>query len=504
MEDIYKIIDELELQIGPKIEHLFDISKCSIEAQRFLEVFSEDEIICNAKYKNHNGLPYEYDESLKDKETKIFLGNYDGIDEYHKVSPEHFDHLNNFKWYLKRTISKSGAISEYATTKIGKYNYLMHIYIQGYIKRTIVDHINGDSTDNTYNNLRNATNMQNGQNKSKKLDKKGSVYIGVHYHNNHKKYIVKFSNIDIGYFTDEIEAAKLYDTYVLLHPNLGKHSKTNNLISWDEIKDLKFEDIFPKKKQREYPKNIYYCNTHNKFCIKFRYNYKTYQTYTKTLDEAYIKKEEFEIIINNLKKEKLENYLSVKINKNINNQAILIIKDNQYIIDDEDWHNITFNKWIIDKDNYAYNSKFERLHRYLKKDIINEIYLLYPDANLVIDHINNNIYDNRKSNLRINSHTGNMHNKISIKQNFSKYKYVSKGTTNKFRVKIYKNNISFNLGTYETDLQAGIAALICKRKLYKSYMSEDYNISIDDFMEHKDIIINQLKLITKVINSKYL
>jgi hypothetical protein len=482
-------INDLNI-ILENIKHSFDISNISNEAKKFLEVFSEDEIICSTKYKNYNGLKYEYDESLKDKDCKIYLtNNYDDEDVYAIVSPEHFEELNKYKWNLNIIINKYNNIRKIAICNIDGYIHLMHILIKGYKKGLVVDHINGNTLDNRYENLRNATYKQNAQNKPKNINT-SFKYIGVRFDDYLQKFCVNFSNIHIGYNINEIEAAKLYDTFVLLHPELGKHSKTNNLVDWNDVKDLNFDEVFPPKLKREYPKNISFKKNENKFWIRVQYKKNIYSEKATKLDEAIIIKQSFIENIENLKKEEYEKHLLNKIERNDLGLAIIKVNDLIYIIDDDDWHFITYQSWRPDKDNYLFNDKLGKLHRFLKKNIIDEIMLFYSDAELVIDHINNDIYDNRKCNLRLNSKSGNCHNKKL--DNNSKYYNIFKTKNNTWNVKISKNYNSYQGGTYNTEIEAGIASMILDKLLYKNY-SREYNISIEDFDKYKDNVINNLK-----------
>jgi hypothetical protein len=485
MEEIYRIIDLLDLTIGPPIVHLFDITKCSEEAQRFLEVFSEEEILCSAKYKNHKPLPY--DDSLEDSKSKIFLGTYDGVNEYTIVSQQHYEELIKYKWNLYKNTDRTGYEYKYAVGQIGKYMFKMSIYIKGYSKGMIVDHINGNSIDNSFPNLRHATRTQNSQNKPKKINC-SSLYSGVHYDDRQQKYCIQYSDIKIGTSTDEVEAGKMYDKFVLLHPNLGKQSKTNNLITWDEIKNLKFEDVFPEKIKREIPKYILYDKIG--YRVSIQYNKTKYTKREKTLESAIITKEILLDKIKKIKDDELNEHNKKIIVRNLIGQAIISVKDVEYIVDDFNWHNLSLIKWKLDKSGYATNNLIGTMHNYLKKHIISEIKKLYEDANIVTDHINNNINDNIKLNLRINTQSGNASNKKGI--GLSKYKNITCIKNSTFRTNIKKNNEMYYGGYYETEIEAVVAAVIMNRKLYKTY-AYNYDISYNDFIEHKDSVITNLK-----------
>lgn len=82
-------------------------------------------------------------------------------------------------------------------------------------ERLVIDHINRNSLDNRRANLRIATGLQNARNRVKINKKCSSIYKGVCWSKHHKKWAVQINDrktsIHLGYFDDEIEAAKVYD-----------------------------------------------------------------------------------------------------------------------------------------------------------------------------------------------------------------------------------------------------------------------------------------------------
>ena len=155
------------------------------------------------------------------------------------------------------------------------------------------------------------------------------------------------------------------------------------------------------------------------------------------------------------------------------------------IIDIDDINKIKDYKWYLDREGYVINNKIGRLHRYL----------MNPPNDMVIDHINGNPLDNRKSNLRICSQQQNSMNKQNQRRNTtSKYKGVNwHKRRNKWRAGIKINGKYKHIGLYDTELTASIeydkAALLyfgvyaCTNHPIENYIDYilDLGLDINDF-----------------------
>jgi len=101
----------------------------------------------------------------------------------------------------------------------GKGNKETLIYIHQEVievpKGMVIDHINHDGMDNRRANLRPATYSQNLYHRKKRSGAMYSKYKGVHWHKNHRKWLARITfekkTIHLGYFRNEIEAARAYD-----------------------------------------------------------------------------------------------------------------------------------------------------------------------------------------------------------------------------------------------------------------------------------------------------
>jgi len=91
----------------------------------------------------------------------------------------------------------------------------MHRQILKIKDKLFVDHINGDGLDNRKANLRAATALQNSWNMKKVGIKTSSRYKGVIWNKQVKKWSVQMNvyrkSRFLGYFDNEVEAAKTYD-----------------------------------------------------------------------------------------------------------------------------------------------------------------------------------------------------------------------------------------------------------------------------------------------------
>lgn len=105
---------------------------------------------------------------------------------------------------------ESSIMKNYKSIHFSLSNFLLNTP-----KGKIGDHIDRDSLNNRRNNLRIANEEQNSRNVSKTSFKKSSIYKGVSWHKLKRKWIatcaINYRNKFLGYFNDEIEAAKAYD-----------------------------------------------------------------------------------------------------------------------------------------------------------------------------------------------------------------------------------------------------------------------------------------------------
>ena len=123
-------------------------------------------------------------------------------------------------------------------------------------------------------------------------------------------------------------------------------------------------------------------------------------------------------------------------------------------VDLEDVEFISQWKWCCDTNGYAVRiarvrggSKTIRMHRKI----------MNPLDHQVIDHINHDILDNRKKNLRICSQSENSANQRIKSNNSSGYKGVCLIKNGRYRSRVMKDGKQVHLGYYSTAKEAGKA-----------------------------------------------
>lgn len=82
-----------------------------------------------------------------------------------------------------------------------------------------IDHRDGNGCNNRRSNLRFATKSENGMNQRKR-ENTSSIYKGVYFHKPSGKWLahimINGKSIHLGYFVDEIDAAKAYDAKAIV------------------------------------------------------------------------------------------------------------------------------------------------------------------------------------------------------------------------------------------------------------------------------------------------
>ena len=132
------------------------------------------------------------------------------------VDPEDYEHLNIYKWHASKNASTYYAKRNlYPKKKSMPGSVSMHRQIMNAPAGLFIDHINYNGLDNRKANLRFASRTQNNRHTRRTLNPGKSKFKGVSWYNREKRWVVRITANGrtryVGYFKDEIEAAKAYD-----------------------------------------------------------------------------------------------------------------------------------------------------------------------------------------------------------------------------------------------------------------------------------------------------
>jgi hypothetical protein len=424
---------------------------------------------------------------FEDDYIKVPIFNKDGdIRDYTLIDKNDYDKVMKGSLLIKEN---KGNYKTICITIDRKKQNLSHYLIGSPKIGYIIDHNNNNSLDNRKDNLLERPSNENSQNKKKTTKKTSSIYIGVSFCNKRKKWLAYCAKKNLGYFDKEEDAAKIYDKYALI--KFGQNASTNNLVKYEDIKDLTIDDIKPTKK-RDLPDNIFYTKNNSIYaCII--YKKKIYKSdSTESIEDAIKYLDKFKIQINQVKENEEQEHLSKEITRNSDGNAIIYIYNikkeivAETIVDDDKWHQLSKYNWNLTKDNYIQgntNKKTQSMHRYLTN----------PEKGIIIDHINNNSLDNRMINLRPATPKQNSYNASKKKNASSIYKGVTYSKKHKnYKSTIYKDSKEYYLGTYTNEIVAGLAYNIKATELFGEFANlNKIDISDELLIEYKNEILEK-------------
>ena len=310
-----------------------------------------------------------------------------------KCSPEDYEELMKYKWYR----DKGG----YARTNWNSKSIAMHQYLKqnGLPKGHVIDHINSDRLDNRISNLRYATVRQNNLNKKRKSTF-STNFRGVTKNEKWNSFTAygnyNGKSVNLGSTKSEIEAAEIYDRWVLTRDDFD-----------EGFRILNFPDKIEMYKQNPYTKQS---NQTSKYIGVHRLNKKFVAKVSvekQRLKVCYSESElncakAYDKYIYDHKIDRKLNFPEdypdhtdrvskcIKTNmKCINSDTVeLILTTNQLQkqvkIDLEDYERVKLYTVNIDKDGYVritVSNKRWLLHRYL---------LEVTDTTIIVDHIDSN------------------------------------------------------------------------------------------------------------------
>lgn len=138
--------------------------------------------------------------------------------------------------------------------------------------------------------------------------------------------------------------------------------------------------------------------------------------------------------------------------------------DQQFIFDKEDYNLIKDYYWRFNKQGYLYTKKdnvIYKFHRFI---------FALNDKKVFVDHINHDITDNRKSNLRFSNCSKNQMNKVLLNTNSSGVTGVGyRKSSGTWRARITVNCRSIYLGDFQNIEDAISARKQAEEKYFGEY-----------------------------------
>ncbi len=126
------------------------------------------------------------------------------------VDPEDFGRINQYKWYYNK-----GYALRHVRRNGKKCAIFMHRLVCPVPHGMFTDHINRNRLDNRKANLRPVTFRQNIWNATRKRKMSKSPYNGITWSRQHHKWLARIyvgtKAVYLGFFKDEIKAAKAFD-----------------------------------------------------------------------------------------------------------------------------------------------------------------------------------------------------------------------------------------------------------------------------------------------------
>ena len=177
-------------------------------------------------------------------------------------------------------------------------------------------------------------------------------------------------------------------------------------------------------------------------------------------------------------KNNIQNSEEYNSTNNINDDNDTILDDCGYImlVSKEDMNNVMNYQWYLGSSKYpvTYGSIDSRerwgaplpLHRFLVYDV--------PDG-YVVDHINRNRLDNRRSNLRVITAKQNSFNRKKPKNSKNRYKGVRKMGGGKFKAVISKDGQTYEVKDCLTEYDAAIAYDYMAEELFGQYAGKNFS-----------------------------
>lgn len=371
------------------------------------------------------------------------------------VNIKHYEHLKNviLNWntegYVQIFWKEDNA---YKMMPLHRYivNRLEGVEIP---KNYVIHHINSNRYDNDSNNLEVTTYAHNNAAIVRKKISSDTRYKGLHFSKLKQNWVAQIAynqrTYHLGAFDTDKEAATKYD--IAFYAIYKSVTGSNELLDESMLQtiDANRDSYIPiaKYDNRELPKYVVRLPSGN---YRLRIRPHKIDIVFNQLEEAQQYIDEFH---EQQETDRQNKILSQPILRNEDGIAIIQVQHNENyllaLVDDDDYYELMKYVWCLDKSGYAHTS-YVLMHR-----------LVMKCTNLdgkVVDHINLNKLDNRKSNLRFSTASFNIRNRAKKPNCSSKYTGVYwRKERNKWGAYININGVRKSLGSYENEEDAAEA-----------------------------------------------
>jgi len=394
-----------------------------------------------------------------------------------KILAQDHDLIRQYNWHCSLGYAKTFRNG----SSIGMHRVIMDVKDP----LLVVDHINQDKLDNCRTNLRVVTRGVNNQNRAKDIGSLTSMYKGVLKREFKTKclWVASCGKFYTSAFQTEEDAARAYDKAALHYCGVGAH--TNFAYTADEIESILKEPAPTTAKfvrqRSELPKGVWFDFRGAKNPYGAKYGGKNLGVYATPEEAARV----YEAYVIEYKRKKEEKHVNMEIMRNTDGQAIVPVRNKKkehvksVIVDDEDWHNIMRHSLSVNGADYV----SIRINKNGDKEVVKNIKMLHrhlmkPADDMIVDHINGDKLDNRKSNLRIVNAKQSSYNKkkFNLDKASSIYKGVCKtvrarkhDTKTTYLAQVYKDSIIYRLGSFENEEDAARAYNVKAQELFGEY-----------------------------------
>jgi len=174
------------------------------------------------------------------------------------------------------------------------------------------------------------------------------------------------------------------------------------------------------------------------------------------------------------------------LNVELSMKHITLTQGQKAIVDDDDYDNLNNLKWFATKNRcgfYARRSTWDPKNKKVSKPLIMHRVVVGAGDGEVVDHINGNSLDNRKSNLRVCSNAQNCRNRKRNNKNNSTSKY--KGVSWNKKKKLWESVIGFNykdcwLGYFKSEKEAAEQYDIAAQIFFGEFASLNFPLDKDE------------------------